>query len=159
MKQVPAVYERERMVRNGGDAFKPYVPRAIRTEKILGDYRYEKVVEDFWFYSGILRMWCCIPAGFIYDNESVPFLKGTNPEAGGIHDYLSRKNSVPVVAKQVAADVYREFQEYFDEMESGNEFNRCWDWIRRTVKIGFVRTWPGYWHTFTVEATYKEITG
>ena len=130
---------------------------SIKIEIIPGDYRYVRLLEDFHFYSDILGRWCCIPKGFVFDLESIPLIRGTNPEAGAGHDYLCRKDSDPVVDKITAAKVYLELQDYFDMKETGNIFNRAWDWIRRGVKIGFVAVWPGYFHKFPVMATYEEI--
>ena len=138
-----------------------FVPRSIRIERILGDPKHVRLLENFWFYSACLGRWCCIEKGFVYDEESVPILSGTNPEAGAIHDYFSRSNSIPVVDKKTAARIYEEFQAYYDEMESGNWLNRAWDWIRRKFKAGFVYVTPvpNYFHKYTVEATYEEIVG
>jgi hypothetical protein len=138
-----------------------FVPRSIRIERILGDPKHVRLLENFWFYSACLGRWCCIEKGFVYDEESVPILSGTNPEAGAIHDYFSRSNSDPVVDKKTAARIYEEFQAYYDEMESGNWLNRAWDWIRRTVKSAVVAVtpWPRYFHKYRVEATYEEIAG
>ena len=130
---------------------------SIKVEHIKGDYKRVRLLEDFHFYSDILKRWCCIPKGFVFDFESVPLLQGTNPEAGAIHDYLCRTDSDPVVDKTTAAQVYLEFQGYFDEMESGNWFNRFWDWISRGVKTAVVWIAPGYFHKFPVMATYEEI--
>jgi hypothetical protein len=141
----------------GGLDMNTTVYNSMKTELILGDYRFVRLLEDFTFYSTILGEWCTIPRGFVFDLESVPLLRGTNPESGGVHDYLCRIDSDPVVDKLTAAKVYFEFQGYFDEKESGNIFNRLWDWMRRTVKTGVVMLVPGYFHKYKVMATYEEL--
>lgn len=131
---------------------------SVKIEIIPGDARYYRLLEDFVFYSDALGEWCIIPSGFIFDLESVPLIKGTNPEAGAVHDYLCRIDSDPVVSKTTAAKVYNEFQNYYDQKESGNVLNRFWDWIRRVVKTSVVMLAPGYFHKFKVLATYEEIS-
>lgn len=132
---------------------------AIEIRRFPGDCKIVQLICDFHFHSSILDRWCMIPKGFVYDEESVPLIKGTNPEAGAIHDYLCRIDSDPVVSKGIAADVYQEFQDYYDCQESGNIFNRIWDSIRRFVKTSVVKLAPGYYHKFSVKATYEEIRG
>jgi len=141
----------------------------IRIERPCGDARYVLLIEPFKFYSDILKCWCVIPKGFIYDEESVPIIKGTNPEAGLIHDYLCRYDSIPIVDKETAALVYREFQKYYDSMEEDKDIegikdfimdkkNRLWDWIRRNlIKTPAVILAPGYFHKLSVYATYEEV--
>lgn len=132
---------------------------SIKIERIPGDCRIVRLLSDFRFYSSVLDRWCVIPKGFIYDEESVPLVKGTNPESGCIHDYLCRIDSDPVVTKGIAADVYEEAQDYYDEKETGNVLNRLWDTIRRKVKTTVVRLAPGYFHKFKVLSGYEEISG
>jgi len=136
------------------------VPDSIKIERILGDPKVVRTIENFWFYSEVLGQWCCIRSGFVYDEESSPCGRN-NPEAGAIHDYFCRKNSFPVVTKEVAMLIYYEFQAYFDEMEGGNFFNRCFDNLWRKVKCFVVEVVPDdvYWHKYTVEATYEEMYG
>ena len=131
---------------------------SVKIEIVPGDSRYVRLLEDFLFYSVILGCWCKAPREFICDLESVPLIRGTNPESGVIHDLVSRKDFKPKIDKATGMAVYLEFQRYYDEMESGNWLNRSWDWIRRGFKAGFVRVWPGYWHKFNIMATYEEIT-
>jgi hypothetical protein len=130
----------------------------LRIERIPGDPRYVRLLRDFGFYSDILERLCKVPALFVEDEESVPLFKGTNPEAGLIHDYFSRKDSDPIVSKEVAAKIYFEFQEYFDKQEKG-WMNKIWDWIRRKVKADVVIVAPGYFHKHCVMATYEEMVG
>lgn len=97
-----------------------------------------------------------IPEGFICDLESVPIVKGSNNESGAWHDYFSRYDSDPVVSKTVCAQIYLEFQKYYDLMEGGF-FNTIWDFIRRWTKTSVVWIAPGYFHKHRVMATYEEI--
>lgn len=148
----------------------------IRIERIPGT-GLVRLTEDFWFYSVILGRWCCIPKGFIYDEESVPVLRGTNPEAGAIHDYLCRKDSDPVVDKMTAASVYAEFQAYYNALETAQYYkdwelqawyqqywnivrdysNRTWDFLKRRVKTDAVIVAPGYFHKLSVRSTEEEV--
>jgi len=139
------------------------VKGSVKTEFILGDPRYNRLTEDWEFYSDILGCWNKAPKGFVNDAESVPLFKGTNIEAGIAHDLVCRTNFKTAdgkpITKWIAAKVYLELQYYFDHMESGNVFNRVWDWVSRGVKTSVVIVWPGYWHKFNIEATYEEIVG
>ena len=141
---------------------------SIKIERVPGDPRYVILIEDFWFYSTILKRWCCIPHSFVYDEESVPIIKGSNPESGAIHDYLCRTDSEPVVDKLTAAQVYLEFQGYYDALEISRArwpwlakikqaVNRSADVIRRRLKRDAVVVFMGYFHKHTVLATYAEI--
>ena len=112
------------------------------------DYKYSQIFVPFKVESDILKCTIVVPKGFIHDYESVPLIKGTSKSGGVVHDYLCRIDSVPVVTKKVAADVYLEIMKY-----------RCNSWWRRWLKYGVVRVWPGYFHKHTVEATYEEMSG
>lgn len=127
----------------------------ITIERIPGT-KYVRLIKEFHFYSTILRRWGRIPKGFIYDEESVPVLRGTNPEAGAIHDYFCRTNSVPVVDKETAAMICNEFQQYYNNMANGS-FARIWGWIKRHVKTDFVEIAPNYFHRLPVEATLDQV--
>ena len=130
---------------------------SIKIEIIPGDPRYVRLLETFRFYTEIIGFYCYIPKGFVLDLESVPLIRGTNPEAGAIHDYFCRFDSIPIVSKEMAAEIYEEFQVYYDAMESGNWFNRAWDWVRRRVKTRVVEITPSYFHKFSVVTTYEEM--
>ena len=130
---------------------------SLKIEVIPGDSRYVRLLEQFRFYSDTVSSFCFIPRGFVFDLESVPVIRGTNPEAGAIHDYFCRIDSYPVVDKETAAKIYFEFQAFYDRQESGNWFNRIWDWIRRRVKTRVVEVAPDYFHKFSVMATYEEL--
>lgn len=134
---------------------KTLVASNIKIERLNGT-RFVKLLDPFSFFSETLDRTCTIPKGFIYDEESVPILKGTNPEAGAIHDYLCRKDSDPVCSKEVAAAVYLEFQTYYDGQEKGI-LNAVWDWIRRRFKRDVVLVAPGYFHRHKVMATLEEM--
>ena len=73
------------------------------------DYRYSRLTESFSFYSETLDELCVVPEGFVMDWESMWIFKGTGKEEGLIHDFLARKDSIPIVTKKVAAKVYLEF--------------------------------------------------
>jgi len=98
------------------------------------NYKYSKLIEDWYFFSDIIGL-CRIPEGFTCDWESVPLLKGTSKVSGLIHDYLSRKDSVPLVTKEIAAKVYLEFLKF-----------RGQGFIRRYAKYITVRFAFGYFH-------------
>jgi hypothetical protein len=131
----------------------------MKIEIIPGDPRFVRLLEDFTGYIDTLKRLCTIPKGFVFDLESVPLLRGSNPEAGGWHDYFCRTDSDPVVDKETAAKIYEEFQSFYDEQEAGGFFNRLWDWICRHVKTDVVRVAQGYFHKHKVMATYEEMKG
>ena len=134
----------------------------IKIERIPGT-RLVRTIEDFWFYSVILKRWCFIPKGFIYDEESVPLLRGTNPEAGAIHDFLCRYNSDPVVDKITAAKVYREFIAFYTKLEPQQTnkikawLNAIYDYIKMRIKPDAVIVAPGYFHRLPVMATLEQV--
>ena len=105
----------------------------------LIDYKYSKLLEDFIFSSDYISYECVIPAGFIMDWESIPLIRGTSKISGLIHDYLCRKDSIPIVTKKIAADVYLEFLKY-----------RNTSYIRRYGKYWTVRCAQGYFHKMAV---------
>jgi len=102
-----------------------------------------------------------VPPEFVHDYESVPIFRGSSKKGGVGHDYLSRKDSVPVVTKKVAAQVYFEVMEYVNvtEVPRNAWFRRFRFWWRRWLKYGVVRVWPGYFHKHKVMATYEEMSG
>lgn len=110
----------------------------------LIDYRRSRFTVPFYFQSDVLKALgmqdeCEIPIDFETDWESVPIIRGTDKVSGGIHDYLSRKDSIPVATKKIAADVYMEFLIF-----------RGTIWVRRQGKYQIVRIWPGYFHVKNV---------
>lgn len=121
---------------------------AMNIQEEILDYKYSRLLGPYRFASKVLDCVVSIPKGFVYDHESIPLIKGTSHRGGLVHDYLCRIDSVPVVTKKQAADVYLEVMKW-----RGNSF------LRRYVKYWAVRIWPGYFHKFTVMATYEEITG
>ena len=137
---------------------------SIKIERIPG-VNLVRTIAPFPFYSGILGRWSEIPAGFIYDEESVPVIRGSNPEAGAIHDYLCRYNSDPVVDKITAAAVYREFIAYYNSIEpkQSNRFkewlNSIYDFIKMRIKPDVVIVAPGYFHRLPVMATLEQVQG
>lgn len=143
---------------------KTTVVGSLKVEIIPGDARFVRTTAPLKFYSTTIGQWGEIPTGFVMDYESVPLFKGTNPEAGAIHDYYSRTDSQPVVSKKIAAKIYEEFQSYYDAHEKAKSpvfrlLNRVFDWIRRKGKTATVRVWPRYFHKHKVSATYATIAG
>jgi len=116
------------------------------TEEI--DSKYARMIFPFRYKSDILNKIIKIPIGFVFDYESVPIIKGTSKRGGAVHDYLCRIDSIPVVTKKVAANVYLEAMTV-----------RKNTWWRRYIKYWAVRAVRGYFHVFKVLATYKEISG
>jgi len=113
----------------------------------LINYKYSQLAEDFQIYSDVLGQQCILPAGFIMDWESIPFIRGTGKVGGLIHDFLCRRDSTPVVTKKIAADVYLEFLRY-----------RQTSYVRRYIKYWAVKFATGYFHKHSVLATYEELT-
>jgi hypothetical protein len=127
--------------------------------------KYSRIYEPFIFESDVLKKNCLnprveVPIGFVHDYESVPVIKGSSKRGGVGHDYLSRKDSVPVVTKKIAADVYFEIMEFRDGLsDKGTTLGTFSLWMRRWIKYGVVRVWTGYFHKFSVNATYEEMCG
>ena len=140
-------------------AQRTYISHPLATESIMGSDKYVRLLFPFKFYSKVLRQWVVVPAGFVFDFESVPFIRGTCPEAGCAHDYLSRKDSSPVVSKAEAADVYFEILEYVYAMDENGALDSVSDWLKKWVKYLAVYCWPGYFHRHSVMATYEEVSG
>ena len=134
---------------------KTQVKGTIKIERIPGA-KLVRTIAPFPFYSAILKRWSKIPAGFVYDEESIPILRGTNPEAGAIHDYLCRYDSDPVVDQLTAAKVYEEFQIYYNNLDSG-WLDQLWDFVKRHVKTDAVIVAQGYFHKLPVMATLEQV--
>jgi len=117
-----------------------------RVEEI--DHKYVRFLRPYRFKSHILDTVIVVPAGFVCDRESIPLIRGTSIRGGYIHDYLCRIDSIPVVTKKQAADVYLEVMKY-----RGNP------WARRYAKYWAVRLAGGYFHKLKVNASYEDITG
>jgi hypothetical protein len=141
---------------------KTQVKGTIKIERIPG-CKLVRTIAPFPFYSVILGRWSEISAGFIYDEESIPVLRGSNPEAGAIHDYLCRYNSDPVVDKITAANVYREFIAFYNKLklQPANKIkkwlNAIYDFIKMRIKPDVVIVAPGYFHKLPVEATLEQV--
>jgi len=112
------------------------------------NYKYSQIFKIWGFYSEVLQCKIKVPIGFWYDHESTPYFKGTSHRGGLAHDYLCRKDSIPVVTKKQAADVYLEIMTFQD--------NAAW---LRWAKYWVVRYWPGYFHKHSVNASYEELSG
>jgi len=123
----------------------------------IDDSTFSRLLEPFGFYSDILGRAIEVPKGFVHDYESVPLIRGTSKRGGVIHDYLSRINSVPVVTKKQAADVYFEVMETKAAEDCKTVLDKYDMWRRRWIKYLVVLAWPGYFHKNLVEATYEEL--
>jgi hypothetical protein len=150
---------------------------SIKCELIFGDPRYIRHIAPWSFYSTVVDDWCDAPTGFVNDTESVPFVRGSNRESGAGHDLTCRTNFVTrekkiSPTKLQSARIYLELQKYFDAMERKRWDNSTWkvwakdqpnrflDFVTRYGKAGFVAVCPDfvYWHKYTVEATYEEMS-
>ena len=138
----------------------------------------------FVFYSAKFRCTITMPAMFVHDKESVPGFKGTSERGGVIHDGACRKDFVEICVvwdegatpvkftKAQAADLYLEVMEVRDELMKKRELEKSegvmatswWyigvlnRWWRRPLKYAAVRIAIGYYHKYTVMATYEEIS-
>lgn len=130
----------------------------------IDNYKYEVLINPFIFESDKLKEANLqyrveVPAGFVFDEESVPWVRGTNKRGGTAHDYLCRSDSVPLVTKALAASVYLEIMAYTYEITDRSYWQHFKDFTRRWFKWGVVYVAPGYFHKFKVTATCKEICG
>ena len=128
------------------------------TEEI--DNKYARVAEPFVFWSDVLESngyggRVEVPVDFVCDYESVPripivyWLFAHTSKRGGVgHDYLSRFDSIPVVTKEIAADVYLEIMTTRKNI-----------WLRKYAKYWAVRFAPFYFHKLSVGATYENLSG
>ena len=138
---------------------KSYFDTELDTRELLGS-KYAQYLRPFLYFSEILDCMIEIPVGFVCDYESVPFIKATSKRSGGIHDYLCRSDSIPVVTKKVAASIYLEAQTCRDALlRKQGVFYRFDRWVRRHVKTLVVRVAPGYFHKFPVSATVEDLRG
>lgn len=123
------------------------------------DSKYYELHEPFMYYSDNLKDIITVPVGFVYDHESVPFIKGTSNRGGCIHDYLCRVDNeyCDIVNKQRAADIYFEVMKCRDNLPEygGDNLTRI---LRRNIKSLVVKYWPSrFFHLSKVNATYEEI--
>jgi len=130
---------------------------SLVTEELIGS-KYARLVKPFLYQSPLLDWVVIIPAGFVCDYESVPLFKATSKRAGVIHDYLCRKDSVPIVSKQMAASVYAEAQQVRDHLVCKNKWQLVWRAILCSIKTTVVRVAPGYYHKHKVCATVDELS-
>ena len=128
------------------------------TEELIGS-KYAKLHIPFAYYSKYLKKRIIIPAGFICDYESVPFIKATSKRGGVIHDYLCRKDSIPIVTKQQAATIYLEAQACRDKIVEKDRYFHFNKFFRRHFKTLVVRIVPSYFHKHKVLATLEELRG
>lgn len=124
------------------------------------DARFARLHAPFAVESDVLGCKIVAPAGFVHDYESVPVIRGTSKRGGVVHDYLCRIDSVPLVTKKQAADVYLEVMKCRDGLpEKDTALGSFSLWARRWIKYGVVRVWPGYFHKYKVAATFEEMCG
>lgn len=122
------------------------------------DSTYARIAVPFKYESNLLRCVINVPVGFVCDYESVPIVKGTSKRGGVIHDYLCRKDSVPVVTKKIAADVYLEAMECRDKNNPNQSwFARLNRFIRRNIKYQAVLYAWRYFHKLNVMSSYEEV--
>lgn len=125
--------------------------------EILECGKYVRYTHPFEFYCERLGITVTIPAGFVCDFESDPLFKSNSKRAGGGHDYFSRKDSIPVVSKQMAASIYLDMQKHKDNLLGGGALKRFGRFIRRHFKTLIVRVTPCYFHRFKVMDSYRTI--
>ena len=123
----------------------------------LGDGRLVRLERPFMYYSKILDQIITIPVNFICDYESVPLIRSNSKRAGLLHDYFSRKDSIPVVSKQMAASIYSEAQKCKDQSLNIKWYLKIFKFCARHTKTIVVRIAPCYFHKFFVVATLKEL--
>ena len=122
------------------------------------DSRFARLHAPFAIWSKVLGCKVEAPAGFVHDFESVPIIKGTSKRGGVIHDYLSRKDSKPVVTKAEAAEVYLEVMACRDGLpDRDTPLGAVSLFMRRWIKYTVVRVWPGYFHRNIVAASYEHL--
>lgn len=137
------------------------------TEIIPGtDGRLVRYVEPYIFQSQVLynlglQYVRQIPINFICDLESIPWFRGSCPEAGGIHDLACRIDFDPKVTKKVAADLYLEFMRfcYARDNQDGlkGKVEQVKDKSLEYLKYYTVRIWPNYFHKLNTLATLEEV--
>lgn len=140
----------------------------------IDNERFVQLEDDFVFESDVLRKaglqsLVTVPKGFVQDFESVPIVRGSNKRGGTAHDYFCRIDSVPVVTKAQAAEIYREIMAYTYHIDSlrgvglwaklQDTFDDFKNWSKRWSKWAVVYVYPGYFHKFRVMATCREIAG
>ncbi len=125
----------------------------------IDNCKYVRLVSPFSLYSDTLNCKITIPAGFVYDYESVPVIRGSNKRGGTAHDYLCRIDSEPIVTKSQAAAVYLEVMNHCYSLEERNILDKVTDKLKAWIKYGVVYVAPCYFHKYKVLATYEEISG
>jgi len=106
--------------------------RSELTATLITD-RTWRLHEPLVFYSDILKQEVIVPKDFFTDFASVrrvpfifDFLGDEAHEAAVIHDYLYKKNSIPVVEREIADDI-------FDEAMIASDI---WKWRRMIFYYG-----------------------
>jgi len=107
---------------------------------------YRQLINPFQFYDSLVGG-VEVPAGFICDYESVPWIRGTSKRAGVGHDYFYRFDSIPVVSKEVADRIYLNLMK---ALRVG--------YCRRYIKYNAVKYFgaPSY-HRLSVNSDLEEI--
>ena len=123
--------------------------------------RYIELLDPLGFYSEILGTELWVPKCFVCDKESTPIIEGLSVRGGIFHDYLSRKDSKPIVPKSIAALVYMEVMTIRDdqiaEFMNWSSCERRVQALRRKIKVSVACVWPGYFHKHSVNATLKQL--
>jgi hypothetical protein len=144
------------------------IPFPIKLEIIPGSRgRFNRLYENWPFYSDVLGCWSMAPAGFVWDLESILSYKGENPMAGTGHDLVCRSDFFPKIDKITAAMVYAELAAFEDAQSEKQENEtglwKLWqifhDFITRRVKRNVVIVAPGYFQKHKIMATYEEMAG
>lgn len=131
----------------------------LRVEAI--DSKYVRLTKPFVFVSRVLKDngyggMVIMPVGFTFDYESIPripivylLLAHTSKRGGAVHDYLYRKDSIPIVTRKIADQVYLEIM-----IERKNAKWRRW------LKYYGVRIFSRWsFHKIKVAASYEKIKG
>lgn len=130
----------------------------------IDNYRFVQLTAPFVFESDKLKeaglqYRVTVPTGFVYDLESVPWVRGSNTRGGTAHDYCCRSDSLPLCTKTLAASVYLEIMAYTYEIVDRGYWQHFKDFTKRWAKWGVVYVAPFYFHKHKVMDTAKEIAG
>jgi hypothetical protein len=97
--------------------------------------------------------------GFFTTMKAFRSLRG-HQYAAALSMTISAERQQSVVTKKQAAKVYLEVMACRDGLpDRGTTFGAINLFIRRWIKYGVVRVWPGYFHRHKVSATYEEMAG
>ena len=121
------------------------------------DGRFFHLEKPLVYYSAKMECMITVPVDFVFDNESIPripvlyaMLGRTSDRAGCIHDYVCRKDSIPIVSMSLAAKLYVEANR-----SRGINMFSCWlKWMGVFCSSPVVK----YHHKHKVMVSYKEIS-